>query len=68
MRLYRNSDNGFTLVTHDLRLYKLDIQEEVVLSQFVGRITSDSIVNGVLLRNIPNILKHKCFTLNKKKT
>ncbi len=71
MKLYQNSHNDFTLVTHDSRLYSLAIQGQqngkyLVVSQFIGRVSKDAIVNGTLLRKIPDYLKNKCFTLNSK--
>lgn len=71
MRLYKNSDNQYTLVTHDSRLYSLAIQgirhnNPYVISQYLGKLAPGAIVTGVKVRRIPNFLKTKCFTLNKK--
>jgi len=66
MKLYKNSDNEFTLRTHDQRLYKLTRQGDHILTQYIGRVSSNAVITGFLLKSIPNFLKHKCFTLNKK--
>jgi hypothetical protein len=60
MKLYRTS-SGFTLRTHDNRVY------DIINGRAVYRMTSaEFVINGVLLREIPNNVKSICFKLNKK--
>lgn len=66
MKLYKNCDLEYTLVTHDNRLYKLSQQGSLIITQFIGKVANNAIVSGVLQKKIPNHLKTKCFTLNSK--
>jgi len=69
MKLFKNHDNDrYTLLTHDYRLYGLIVYEKRVISKYVGKVakTKNLVINGKLLKDIPNFLKSICFKLNKK--
>jgi len=60
MKLYQTS-SGYTLRTHDNRIY------DILCGHPNYLLTSETfVINGRLLREIPNHIKRICFKLNKK--
>lgn len=66
MKLYKHNSLSFTLITHDRRQYHISSQGPIWVSQYLGKVDSHAIINGTLLKQIPDFLKRKCFTLNTK--
>jgi hypothetical protein len=64
MKLYKNSQNAFTLINHENKVYSIQVFKTEIKSKFIGK--GKFKVNGLLLKIIPDFLKTKCFELNKK--